>query len=461
MDTHRLDSFVFEKMAQSRLPGLSLALVEGDEIVHARGFGQRDLRHGLPANPETLFGIGSVTKSFTALAIMQLAERGLLDPGDPVDRFLPFTVKPKGETVKLEHLLTHSSGIPALAYSEAVIGHANGSGSPWLPISGPEDVLTFMHGADAWVESRPGERWAYANEGYALLGLIVEQVSGMPYGDYLRERILSPLGMTRSFLARSDVESAPDVAVPYVLPHDGPPVPGHYLYRRIRSEGGLISSVVDLGRYLGMYLAGGKGIVKSESLEAMISPRVAGPLHAAPELLGHEGESKPAQHYGYGLAVERFFGKRLAGHGGSVLVSTAHLAFLPDDGLGVAVLANGSGYPLANIARFALALALGEDPSALTGLAVERALSALAGRYQTFKGTVAARVERHGDFLKLRFESRTNPEEIVLVPERLSGTEPLFFTLSAGRRLPVRFRVQGDQAELLYERHKFRRVGPL
>ncbi|MEX2543186.1 MAG: serine hydrolase [Trueperaceae bacterium] len=467
MDIRRLEAFVFEKMAASRLPGLSLALVRNDELIHARGFGQRDLKHGLPATPSTLYCIGSVTKSFTALAIMRLAERGLLDPSDPVDRYLPFPFRPKGGIVRLEHLLAHTSGIPALAYSEAVIGHANGTGSRWLPISGPEDVLTFMDGAEDWEESSPGERWAYANEGYAMLGLIIERVSGKSYQDYLRDEILVPLGMDRTFLARTDVEAADDVAVPYVLPHDGPPVPGHYLYRLIRSEGGLISSVLDLAGYLSMYLrygalVDGRQLVSPESIAAMVRPRVETPFRTAPELTGAGGGAgggEAAQHYGFGLASEQLLGRRLVGHGGSVLVSTAHLAFLPEEGLGVAVLANGSGYPLAQLARAVLAIALGSEPGELPTIRLQDELARLTGDYETFKGTVRATVERHGDFLKLRFPSRTNPDEVTLVPEGVSGGEARFFTLSEGRRLPVLFRRTDDGTELLYERHKFRRTG--
>jgi CubicO group peptidase (beta-lactamase class C family) len=491
MDFRRLDSFIFDKIAGSRLPGLSLALVKDGALVHARGFGQRDLERGLPATPETLYSIGSVTKSFTALAIFQLAERGLLDVGDPVERFLPFPHRPGGEIVTLEHLLCHSSGIPALAYSEALIGHANGTGGRWLPIAGPEDVLTFMADADDWVESRPGERWAYLNEGFALLGLIVEKVSGKPYGDFIRENILAPLGMSRSVLDRNDVEAADDVAVPYVLPEGERPYPGTYLYRRIRSEGGLISSVMDLSRYLTMFLSGGSGLVSAGTLERMMAPHVAGAYLTAPDLIGSNGPAEPAQHYGYGLATESFLGRTLVGHGGSVLVSTAHLAFLPSGGLGVAVLANGSGYPLSQIAKAALAVALGEKLGELPQIRLEDALNALTGRYETYRATMTARVERNGNFLELHIADRANPKMTILVPEHLDGPQARFYTLSEGRRLPVTFRRplspgEGDfvagnagpgQAgpgsataafasakstiELMFERYKFRRMGPL
>jgi CubicO group peptidase (beta-lactamase class C family) len=458
MDLRKLESFVFDKMTQSRLPGLSIALVRDQSIVYERGFGQRDVRRGLPATPNTLYCIGSVTKSFTALATLQLVEEGLLELDAPVDAYLPFPVKPKGEQVLVRHLLTHATGIPALAYSEAVIRHANDTGGRALPIAGPEDVLTFMQDAAEWVETRPGERWFYFNEGYALLGLLIQRLSGMPYHVYIFERILEPLGMTRSYFRPEDFEHEQDVAVPYVLPWDGQPEPGRYVYRTIRSEGGLISSVRDLTRYLRVFMEGGAGVVSKASLEAMTQPRVPLPHKVVPELFGLQASEHAAAHYGYGLGTQPdFYGQTLVEHGGSVLVATAHLAFLPEAGLGVAVLANGSGYPMGQIAQVALALMLERDPNELPFLRIERALEGLSGPYETYKGTMQAAVARHGDFLTLTFHDRAQPQVVTLVPERLAGDELTFFTLSGGRRLEVIFRRSERSVELLYERYKLKK----
>lgn len=116
---------------------------------------------------------------------------------------------------------------------------------------------------------------------------------------------------------------------------------------------------------------------------------------------------------------------------------------------------------MSQVARFALAVARGHDPYRLPALAVVEDLSRLCGNYRTYRGTMRARVIRQGDFLKLLIENRSNPEEVILVPEELEGEETRFFTLSEGRRLPVSFRQRGHLIELLYERYKFRRDGPL
>src|SRR3954453_16821874 len=117
MDTPALESFIFEKMSATRLPGLSIALVKDGEVVYARGFGLADIARARPVTPNTLFGAASITKSFIGIAILQLAEKGLLKLSDPVERHVPCPLASKtAEPIRIEHLLTHTSGMPALAY---------------------------------------------------------------------------------------------------------------------------------------------------------------------------------------------------------------------------------------------------------------------------------------------------------------------------------------------------------
>ncbi|MFN3422015.1 MAG: serine hydrolase domain-containing protein, partial [Armatimonadota bacterium] len=126
MDWRTFEAYMFERMSKTRLPGLSIAIVKDGEVIYARGFGFRDLDSGAPMTPQTRVGIGSVTKSFTALSIMMLVEEGKISLDDPVDKFVPISLRPFNEPVRIWHLLTHSSGIPALAYAEAFIRHVVG-----------------------------------------------------------------------------------------------------------------------------------------------------------------------------------------------------------------------------------------------------------------------------------------------------------------------------------------------
>ncbi|MGC9346027.1 MAG: serine hydrolase domain-containing protein, partial [Candidatus Bathyarchaeales archaeon] len=165
LDFGRLENFIFEKMSKTHLPGLSVAIVKDEEVVYSRGFCFRDLEYGLRATPETLYGIGSVTKSFTALSIMQLTEEGKLSLDEPVSKYVPLDLKSREEPVRIWHLMSHASGIPALAYAEALIRYMTGAGDKWIPIASYEDIFTFMREANQWALTRPGERWFYLNEG--------------------------------------------------------------------------------------------------------------------------------------------------------------------------------------------------------------------------------------------------------------------------------------------------------
>ena len=206
MNTQKFKDLVFEKMEETNLPGLSVSVFKDNEVVFSRGFGFRDIDKGLPATKHTIFGVGSITKSFTALSIMQLQEAGKLNVEEPVNNYLSLKIEPGGEPVLIKHLLTHTSGIPALAYSESALRSAIGAGDNWNPVSNIEDLLNFVNGAENWVYSQPEERWFYLNEGYGLLGAITEKCSGLPYEEYIRERIISPLGMNRSYFRKEEFE---------------------------------------------------------------------------------------------------------------------------------------------------------------------------------------------------------------------------------------------------------------
>ena len=453
-----LEEFVLARMGETHLPSVTVAAVERGETVYARGFGMRDIEHSLPATPRTRYGVGSVTKSFTCVALLQLQEQGRLRVDDPIERYVPVGVRPFGEPIRLHHFMTHSSGLPALAYAEAIIRHGSGASDRYLPMGGYDDMLTFLNGAEEWVYARPGERWFYLNEGYVLLGAVIERVSGQPYNEYIHDHILRPLGMTRtSFVTGEDDRD--ETAVPYVITKDKEQRPSRYLNGRLTSDGGLISSVEEMTAYLKMFLGdghtGGATILSPSSLQAMLGRYVALPQELYPG-----SEARPAGHYGYGLSTyPDFFGHTLAGHGGAVLVSTAHLAFIPDRDVGVVVLANGTGYTLQHIAYFALASMLGEDPWRIPGLRAERALQQLEGHYETYQGTYGATVTRAGDFLMLKIENKLLSQTVPLVPLDLDPARPRFFALALGHRLIVDFHVSPAGIEVIYERYRMRRVG--
>ena len=455
MDPSSLEEFILDRMRRTRIPGLSIALVRGDEVIYARGFGFRDLNRGIPATPGTVYGIGSITKSFTAIAVMRLVEEGKLSLDDPIDEYVPLKLRPKGEPVTIHHLLTHTSGIPALAYAEAFIRGSLGLSGTWLPLASPEDVIAFMRGSDSWAEARPGERFFYLNEGYVLLGYIISKLTGASYEDYVRKHILEPLGMRRTYFSEEEVRRDPDVAVPYIVDRDGRHVESRFPYG-ITSDGGLLSNALDMSRYISMLINRGElgdaRILSKESLELMERGYASVPWR----IFGDES-------YGYGLVVtNRFLGDRkLVQHGGSVLVYTAYMGYMPEERLGVIVLANASGYPLRFIGMYALALALGRDPMEIEYLRRERIMESLEGTYEAYKGTHRYTVRRQGDMLVLHYSDKYQEQTVPLIPEEISWDYSRFYTLSNGAKLEVEFYRRGDEVVLIFERYKLVRKSAL
>jgi CubicO group peptidase (beta-lactamase class C family) len=454
MDFGILENFIFEKMSKTHLPGLSIAIVKNGAVIYSRGFCFRDLEYGLRATPNTLYGIGSITKSFTALSIMQLVEKGKLSLEDAVSKYIPLDLKSVEESIKIWHLLSHTSGIPALAYAEAFIRYMTGSGEEWVPIASCEDILTFMKEANQWTLAKPGEKWFYLNEGYVILGYIIEKLSNMSYEEYVKKKILEPLKMSRSFFKKEEVESDLDVATPYIITRDGECKKSVYPYG-ISADGGLISNVLDLARYITMFLNrgtyNGNTLIPPEFIEEMEKPRIQLPL----QIFG--GES-----YGYGLSITpNFLGNKLVSHGGSVLVYTAYMGYIPEKKIGIALMANGSGYPLSQMGLYGLALMMNGKPENLPFIKIERVYDILTGLYETYKGTMKAQVVSKGGILQLEIKDKYTDMIIPLIPENIEGQVKKFYAIQSGGKLPVEFMVEENKVELIYERYRLKKVSDL
>jgi CubicO group peptidase (beta-lactamase class C family) len=461
MNIPALEAFIFDKMTTSRFPGLSIAVVKGDDVIYARGFGQADIARAAAATPDTIYGAASITKSFTAIAILQLAQRGLLDLNDPVDKHIAFPIPHKDGPIRIKHLLSHTQGIAALGYLEALLGHHNNSGGAALPIASPKDIPTFMQGGESCIHCAPGDRWFYFNEGYVLLGEIVAKLSGKSFEQYVRDNIFQPLGMHRSMFSEADVTAAGNVAVPYVLPPNDPARPGKYLFNIMGGDANLMTSVTDLAKYLSMFLRRGKPVMSESSYNEMIEPRITTPHQPASELFGDTTGGSGIT-YCYALGRRDFFGEPMLGHAGMVFSSTGHIACLPKSGYAVTVLGNSSGYPMVNFAQVALACALDKDPESLPFLKIDKILKTLEGRYEGYKSTVKADIKREGDFLRVQMTYRQPAAPpTMLVPLHLNATTPRFFTYESGTRMEVPFAISGNEVEVIYERYKLKRVAPL
>lgn len=453
----KLQQFIFEKATETKLPSVTISLIKDRKVVWSGAAGYKNLETGAAATPETLYGIGSVTKSFTVMAVCMLAEQGKLALDDPIDKYVPFPVKPFGEPIRIWHLLSHSSGIPALGHAEGVIRAMTGNSSRWFPAAVSNDLLSFLDSAGDWVLAKPGERWFYLNEGYELVGAAIECVTGLPYIEFVRQNIVLPLGMARTFYRKEDVDKDLDVAVPYVHSDDGKPVPSTYPYGSVVAAGGMISSVMDMAKVISMHLNWGEypggRLVSKKSLQEMQTPRVP---------TAHK--DGPFGNFEYGLGfflLSNFLGRPLVDHSGSVHTATAYMGLIPEEKVGVMVMANSSGYSTRFIGQYGLAILLGQDPEELSFVKRDRLMSGLCGNYETFRGTTNIQIKRSGDFLMMVEAGKYSQATTILIPASLEEGKSIFYTLGNGYKVYAEFVQDRTGTSLVFERYAYRKTGSL
>ncbi|MEM2615448.1 MAG: serine hydrolase domain-containing protein, partial [Thermoplasmatales archaeon] len=184
-ELEKFDDFIFSKVTETKLPSVTISILNRNQIIHTRAFGFKNVVDAIPADIDTIYGIGSVSKSFTSLAISKLVEDGLLDFHDKITDFFPSLLGRGFDDVEIHHLLSHTSGIPGLGWAETLIYYATGKTKNWLPITTADDMASFLNEASGWRESPPGSKFFYLNEGYFLLGELISKVSGKSYGEYV------------------------------------------------------------------------------------------------------------------------------------------------------------------------------------------------------------------------------------------------------------------------------------
>ena len=458
-------------MSQCKLPGFSIAVVHDGAVCYADGYGARDPERNLPATADTLYGIGSVTKSFVALGILQLVEAGKIDLQDPVSQHIPFALGLPDTPITIHHLLTHSLGLPSLATSTMLIGKGLGLENG-IPLASPNDFYRFVNGAEDEIVAKPGERFFYHNAGYRMLGHIIQEKSGLPFHEYLQTKVIAPLGMARTTFDVAAMQADPDHALFHRKTATGANQPAPFPYPNpvdnlafsfLSAAGGLFSSVNELAIYVQMHLEMGRTqaspLLSPISFEQMQTAHVPRPAqNPMPD------GTFAQQGYGYGLAITPdFFGHKLVAHDGSVVVSTASLAFIPDLNAGVVMMGNGAGMSYATIAQSVFALLLGKEPAAvMPTLQIEDRMAQLTGSYETYRGIETISVINQGGLL---YTKATDPITRAttltpLIPEDPTLASTVFYTLSNGVKSPVEFWVDAQGAtRLIIERYCYRKVG--
>ncbi len=320
-----LDLWIEEQRAYHHLPGLALAVVYDQELVWARGYGLSDLEKQAPVSPETVFRIGSITKLFTATAIMQLRDAGKLRLDDPVSKHLPWLeVKStfEGEPeITVRHLLTHTSGLPREAAFPYWTTHD-------FPTS--EQIRKAVPGQDAVYP--PASKYKYSNLGMALLGEIVTAVSGEPWAGYLEKHVFQPLGMSHTSAAPGERLRRKMTTAYLRRAADGSrKIADYYETRGMAPAANIVSNVTDLARFaslqfrLGRY-AGGDQILRASTLREMHRP--------------HWIRSDWNSALGLGFRVSRRRDKTMVSHGGWVAGHRGHLLLVPAEKVAVMVMTN-------------------------------------------------------------------------------------------------------------------------
>ncbi|MFE9722282.1 serine hydrolase domain-containing protein [Streptomyces sp. NPDC005794] len=316
-----IDAFVEERFDATGTPGAALTVIEGGQVVHERGFGE-DSR-GRAVTPDTPFLWGSVAKPLTGLAVLQLTEAGAVHLDAPVRTYLPWfrlADKDVSDRITVRHLLTNTSSIPTSATTEVGDRYDNSPGALSKAVRDLSEISP---------EGEPGESYAYSSAGYAVLGALVEEVSGRPFGSYLHEKILDPLGMKHAVASERDFsrEQVPpghrfvfDDPARFDAPYDTSGTPGAHMGGTARDLSRLVLAELGGGQLEGRRVLSAKGIAESQRGQV----------------------DSDADRFGLGWSVGTLedTNERMVWKSGSLPGHDAMIVMLPDSGRAVIVLQN-------------------------------------------------------------------------------------------------------------------------
>jgi len=313
-----LTEYVGAEMSDKHIPGLSLALVDGDEIVWAQGFGVAE--RGTPAAADTVYRVGSVSKLFTDVAVMQLVERGELDLDAPIETCLPELAprNPFGGAITLRELMSHRSGL----VREPPVGQYFDPTEPSLA-----ETVASLNGTE--LVYAPGSRVKYSNAGIAVVGYVLERLAREPFAATVQRAVLEPLGLEHSVFAPTP-ELERRLARGVMWSYDGREFAAPTFQLGMAPAGSLYSTVLDLGRFLTVVFDDGRGpggpVLQPATLAEMLTPQFA--------------EPGARRGFGLGFAIGELAGHTTFGHGGTIYGFATQLQFMKDEELGAVVCAN-------------------------------------------------------------------------------------------------------------------------
>lgn len=330
-----VDRVAAKALADKATAGFAVAVMRDGQIALARGYGMADLEHGVPVTERTVFKIGSITKEFTAVAILKLMEQGKLSLDDRLSKYVPSF--PRGGELTLRQLLQHTTGIRNYTSLDS-----------FWQVSPREfttdEMIALIAGATPLYDFEPGTSWSYSNSGFFLLGVVIEKASGQRYAEFVKKTLVDPLGLMS--IAVDDLgEIVPDRAEGY----DKAPgsSTGFHNTTHISSSvawaaGAVRANAVDLAKWHEALLGG--RVLKRESLALMTAPgRVKDGRLASDARKPEPGETGPPSDYGFGIAASARKGHRSIGHGGAINGFNASVQTFPAERTTVVLLTNTGG----------------------------------------------------------------------------------------------------------------------
>jgi len=426
-DLSSLDAVLTQELKDTNTPGAALAVIRGDRVIYAKGYGVASVDAGGEITPDTLFRLGSTTKMLTAAAVVSLAEAAKLKLDAPISSYVS-GLDPSIGRLTAHQLLSHSAGLR----DDAVM---NGLHDDAALAAGVKAMTRDMFFAE------PGRLFSYANPGYWIAGLLAETVDGRPYADVMAARLFEPLGMTRTTLR-------PTMAMTWPLAQGHDLVSGKPAVIRPAADnvanwpaGSVFSSVNDLSRWVIAFLNGGR-VDGRQAVAASVFTTLATPRIDQP------GTLQPK--YGYGVTLVTRRGVRLIQHNGSRAGYGSAITMAPDQRIGIIVLANRTGVDLPKTMAKAAELLLPLEPEAQRkprpAMPMTAAESArYAGVYAQQAADPGTTVLAQGTGLALRTGTADTP--IVKVGDnafeihRASGTvEDVWFVLGPDGRAAFLYR---------------------
>lgn len=316
-----VDTFIQGEMERRKIPGVALAVVRDGKVIKQAAYGLANVELSVPVKPETVFPLASTTKPFAASAVLLLVQDGKITLDDPVLQHLP-QLPAAWKPVTIRHLLTHTSGLPDVAIKP---------GKPELIATSLDEALQKL--AEMPVLAEPGARWAYNQTNYVLLGMLIEKVSGVPFQEFIQQRIFQRLGMSSTTFGDA-TEVVPGRASSYERSPSGALAHRDLVFPPyVRMAAGVNSNLPDLLRWNAALQAG-----------TLLKPELLTQMWTAVKLA--DGSvfrlDKKTLGYGMGWVVNERPGHKSVGHSGGN--STAYARFL-DDGVTVILLHNGNGNP--------------------------------------------------------------------------------------------------------------------